>query len=125
MVRSILLIASCLLLVASPAFAAKRIDPDAINRATFEKGAKAGGPLEIKLQILLDRAHASPGMIDGRPGNNVKNALRMFEERSNLPADGKLTSQVWDKLLEGTTGDVIIRYQLTDDDLKGPFVDKI
>jgi lipoprotein-anchoring transpeptidase ErfK/SrfK len=125
MVRFTLLIFSCLLFVASPASAAKRIDPDAINKATFEKGAEARGPIEVKLQILLDRAHASPGMIDGRPGNNVKNALRMVEERSNLPADGKLTSQVWDKLLEGATEDVIIRYQLTDDDLKGPFVDKI
>jgi lipoprotein-anchoring transpeptidase ErfK/SrfK len=126
MVRFTLLIFSCLLLVASPVFAAKPIDPEAVNKATFEKGGKQDRrALAIKLQILLDRAHDSPGIIDGRGGRNVTNALRMFEKRSNLPANGKLDSQVWDLLQQGTTEDVIIRYELTADDLKGPFVEKI
>jgi lipoprotein-anchoring transpeptidase ErfK/SrfK len=125
MVRFTLFIFSCFLLAASPAFAAKRIAPEAVNKATYGRSVKVRGALAIKLQILLDRAHASPGMIDGRNGNNVKNALRMFEERSNLPADGKLNSQVWDLLQRDTKEDVIIRYELTADDLKGPFVEEI
>ena len=125
MVRFTLFVFSCFLLAASPVFAATRIDPEAVNKATYEKGAKVRGALAIKLQILLDRAHASPGIIDGRDGNNVRNALRMFEERSNLPADGKLSSQVWDLLQQGTTEDVIVRYELTPEDLKGPFVEEI
>lgn len=113
------------LLIASIALAGTRLEPTVVNKATYEQGAKeVSGPLMVKLQILLDRAHASPGFIDGREGDNVRNALRMFEERSNLPVDGKLDSDVW-KLLERGTPDVIVSYELTADDLKGPFVDKI
>src|SRR5262245_34527565 len=125
MVRLTSLILSCFLLAAFPAVAEKPIDPAAVSKATYERGAEVRGALAVKLQILLDRAHASPGMIDGREGNNVKTALRMFEERSNLPADGKLSARVWDLLQQGTTEDVLVRYELTADDLKGPFVEKI
>jgi lipoprotein-anchoring transpeptidase ErfK/SrfK len=125
MVRYILSISSSALLVASTALAASRVDPESVNKATYERGAKeVRGPLAIKLQILLDRAHTSPGMIDGREGQNVKNALRMFEERSNLPIDGKLDPDVWG-LLERGTEDVLVRYELKAEDLKGPFVEKI
>jgi lipoprotein-anchoring transpeptidase ErfK/SrfK len=125
MVRFALIFFPCFLLVASPAFAAKHIDPAAVNKATYEKGAEVRGVLAIKLQILLDRAHASPGIIDGREGKNLRNALRMFEERSALPLDGQLSSQLWDRLRRGTTEDVLVRYELTADDLRGPFVEKI
>jgi lipoprotein-anchoring transpeptidase ErfK/SrfK len=113
------------LLAASAALAETRVDPEAVNKATYEKGAKEGrGPLAIKLQILLDRAHTSPGIIDGREGENVKNALRMFEERSNLPVDGKLDPEVWVMLQRGTE-DVLVRYEIKAEDVKGPFVEKI
>ncbi len=120
-----LLIISLSLFAASMAFAEGNIDPAAVNKATYEEGAKqAQRPLAIKLQILLDRAHNSPGLIDGRQGENVTNALRMFEERSNLPADGKLNSEVWG-LLQRDTADVLVRYELKAQDLEGPFVEKI
>ncbi|HQR90376.1 MAG TPA: hypothetical protein PLH31_14165, partial [Caulobacter sp.] len=41
-------------------------DPEAIKRAM------------TRAQILLDRAHMSPGVIDGRPGTNVTLALEAF-----------------------------------------------
>ena len=111
------------LLGASTTFA-QGLDIEAVNKATYQEGAKARRPLTIKLQILLDRAHASPGIIDGRDGNNIRNALRMFEERSSLPVDGKLDPEVWELLQHGTD-EVIIRYDLTAQDVKGPFVAKI
>lgn len=113
------------LFVASTALAEGRLDPAAVNSATYEEGAKeVRGPLLIKLQILLDRAHTSPGLIDGREGKNITNALRMFEERSNLPVDGKLDSRVWELLQRGTQ-DVLVRYELKAEDLEGPFVEAI
>jgi lipoprotein-anchoring transpeptidase ErfK/SrfK len=125
MVRLILSIFSSALLLASTVLAENRVDPAAVNKATYEDGAKkVRGPLAVKLQILLDRAHASPGIIDGREGVSVKNALRMFEERSNLPVDGKLDSQVWELLQRGTD-DVLVHYELKAEDVDGPFVEKI
>jgi lipoprotein-anchoring transpeptidase ErfK/SrfK len=123
MIRFALLVFPCALSIASAALAESGVDATAVNNGTYEKGAKIRGPLAIKLQILLDRAHASPGIIDGREGKNVKNALRMFEERSNLPADGKLDPQVWELLPHAD--DVLVRYELEAEDLKGPFVEKI
>jgi peptidoglycan hydrolase-like protein with peptidoglycan-binding domain len=32
-------------------------------------------PVVIKLQTLLDRSHFSPGVIDGKPGENLNNAI--------------------------------------------------
>jgi lipoprotein-anchoring transpeptidase ErfK/SrfK len=119
------------MVIASALFAAQtaraggHLDPAAVNQATYKEGArKVQGPLAIKLQILLDRAHTSPGLIDGREGKNVENAIRMFEERSNLPVDGKLDADVWELLQRGTT-DVIVRYELRPQDLDGPFVETI
>jgi lipoprotein-anchoring transpeptidase ErfK/SrfK len=124
MVRLALFILSCALFVASAAFAESRVDLTAVNNATFQNNAKVKGLLAIKLHILLDRAHTRPGIIDGRGGRNVTNALRMFEQRSNLPVDGKLDSKVWDLLQRGTQ-DALVRYELTAEDVKGPFVEKI
>jgi lipoprotein-anchoring transpeptidase ErfK/SrfK len=122
---------AALSLIASAPFAAftalaeGHLDPAAVNQATYEEGArKVQGPLAIKLQILLDHAHTSPGVIDGRQGKNVRDALRMFEEQSNLPVDGKLDSRLWE-LLEHDTTDVIVRYELKPQDLDGPFVETI
>jgi lipoprotein-anchoring transpeptidase ErfK/SrfK len=105
--------------------AAAQLDPATVNNATYAAVAKeVQGPLAVKLQILLDRAHISPGLIDGRQGKNVKNALRVFEQRSNLPVDGKLDADVWELLQKGTT-DVVVRYELKAEDLEGPFVESI
>ena len=108
MVRFALVAYFLTLLGASTTLAQGSLDIEAVNKATFEEGAKIGRPLTIKLQILLDRAHASPGIIDGRDGNNLKNALRMFEERSDMPNDGKLDPKVWDLLQHGTD-EVLVR----------------
>src|SRR5580698_2473202 len=69
---------------------AAELTADAINGA--EPGAKAAlsneklTPLGVRLQVLLDRAHFSPGEIDGTFGENAKKALRAYAEAQQLPA---------------------------------------
>ena len=41
-----------------------------VNDATWRQGTQST-PFLIKLQVLLDRAHASPGQIDAKPGENT------------------------------------------------------
>ena len=51
-------------------------------------------PLTVKVQVLLDRAHFSPGEIDGKFGENVQKALRAIAEEQGLPADKPLTNEI-------------------------------
>jgi lipoprotein-anchoring transpeptidase ErfK/SrfK len=51
-------------------------------------GAAMPNPAIIKLQVILDRAAASPGAIDGFGGDNLRKALMAFEIMSGLEADG-------------------------------------
>jgi len=86
---------------------------------------KAREPFILKLQILLDRARMSPGEIDGRLGRNTEKALAAFERKMGLPEDGKLDADVWQKLTAGQTEPVLQEVQISEDDVKGPFAEKI
>ena len=74
----------------------------------------------LRAQILLDRAHFSPGVIDGQDGENVKNAIAAFERANGLPEDGLLDAQVWAKLT-ADAGPVLTDYVITAQDVAGPF----
>jgi lipoprotein-anchoring transpeptidase ErfK/SrfK len=112
--------------LALPAFAAE-LTPERINSANFTgklPSEDSVSPLAVKLQVLLDRAHFSPGEIDGRFGDNVEKALRAFAESNNLPAGKSLTPEVWSKL-QGASDPVMTDYVLTERDIKGPYIDKL
>jgi len=77
------------------AFAAP-IDADAVNTAAISslpivapaEKPKAPDPAIVHLQVLLDRAGASPGVIDGYFGDNLTKAIAGFEALQGLPVDG-------------------------------------
>ena len=115
-----------LLAMFSEAAAGPRLDPSVINKASYEAGeiSKGVSPFLVKLQILLDRANISPGVIDGRLGKNLKSAIREFEEKSHLPVDGVIDRGVWRLLDRGAEGE-LVPYDITAKDVEGPFAGKI
>jgi len=66
--RDFLIIA--LLMLAPFSAHTAEISPEAVINAQWSP--KADAPLLTKAQILLDRAHFSPGEIDGRAGDSIR-----------------------------------------------------
>jgi lipoprotein-anchoring transpeptidase ErfK/SrfK len=85
-----------------------------------EKPTAAG----VRLQVLLDRAHFSPGEIDGKFGENVKKALRAYEEAQQLPTSDDVNAEVWGKL-SADSRPVTVNYTIVDTDVAGPFLRKL
>ena len=73
-------------------------------------------PAIVRLQVLLDRAGASPGVIDGYDGENVRKAIRTMESLLGLPVDGIPDEDLLRRL--STDADVAIRYTVSADDLE-------
>jgi lipoprotein-anchoring transpeptidase ErfK/SrfK len=76
----------------------------------------------LELQVLLDRAHHSPGEIDGKPGSNTERATRAFQRQRGLDETGAPDEPTWAALGRGASP-VLVEYVLTEEDVAGPFVD--
>lgn len=85
-------------------------------------GPGASGPSVLRVQILLDRAHFSPGEIDGSWGSGTRKAIAAFQEARHLPADGIAGAATW-KALNADTAPVLVEYTIVEADVAGPFVE--
>jgi lipoprotein-anchoring transpeptidase ErfK/SrfK len=114
-------------LTATPLVRAAELGPDAVNSA--EPSGKPLStdkptPIGIRLQVLLDRAHFSPGEIDGKFGENAKKALRAYAEAQQLPSAETLTDDIWKKLIADSQPS-LRNYTIAEKDVAGPFLKKV
>ena len=113
---------------APPASAASSPMGQAINTAAFDPAATdplARRDVLIRVQALLDRAHFSPGVIDGRDGGNLKLAIQAFQKAHDMTADGEVSQALLDALGAADNGPVLVDYTITQADVAGPFMRQI
>ena len=87
-------------------------------------GGDVEGPSVLKLQVLLDRAHFSPGQIDGRWGDNTEAALVAFQQATETGESlGVADSATVRALAEraGSPRQLVTAHVLTEEDVTGPF----
>jgi lipoprotein-anchoring transpeptidase ErfK/SrfK len=105
---------------------ADALEADAINNAAFSTSFKnEPDPTIVRLQVMLDRAGFSPGVIDGFDGDNFRDALAAFARAHGLKEDRPLTRELWSQLTALSPEPAVTRYEITKDDLKGPFLKTI
>ncbi|HEY3119446.1 MAG TPA: L,D-transpeptidase [Vicinamibacteria bacterium] len=105
--------------VASPSSASPAAEPQAppspeppqpSPSAGASPAGKAAGET-LRLQVLLDRAHFSPGEIDGQGGANTRRAQAAYEKSS-----GRTAGLIQD------AAPTLVAYTIAADEVAGPFV---
>ncbi len=100
--------------------------PDTIPDVRGQPQIGHGGASEdvAKIQVLLARAGASPGVIDGRMGDNVNKAISAYREITGETLRTYDKDFIEAKLAE-TGGEVFTTYEITSVDVAGPYVASI
>ena len=101
------------------------LSDDAIENAQSfaPDSGKVIDPAMIRLEVLLDRSHFSPGVIDGLAGDNVRKAIAAYEQANGLAAADD--ASVLQALASQDGGPVLQRYTISDKDVKGPFLKEV
>ncbi len=111
--RSAILLAALAAIL--PGLVHAAVTAEAIEAASYSGGDLPSGQsaLTAKVQVMLDRAGTSPGVIDGVKGGMSRSGIAAFERRSGLPADGVMDAQVWAALLPFAGGAMTMDYTIT------------
>jgi lipoprotein-anchoring transpeptidase ErfK/SrfK len=91
---------------------------DPQNRPDLTDGDAGSGV--VRLEILLDRAHLSPGEIDGQFGDNLRIAVSGYQSARNLEKTGSADQATWQSL-NADTALALVPYTISSDDVMGPF----
>ena len=103
-------------LASGPGLAA--VTAEDIDTAGYDGGALPDGQsgLTAKVQVLLDRAGISPGIVDGYKGGMSESAIRAFEAREGFEVDGAMDEEVWKALGGPDAGAITTTYEITEED---------
>jgi len=122
---------SAVCLLAMPASAAPKkptathnLTVESVNHAEWRRG-NIPAPLLLRLQVLLDRAHASPGQIDGTRGENTRKAVAAFRQMRALGSGEHVDERLWRAITENDTEPALIMYTIADKDVAGPFIEQV
>ena len=122
------LIAACLLSgPVTGAFASRhyRVAAAVHHRApAAQKQTPAINQQVLQAEVLLDRAGFSPGVIDGRDGDNFAKALHAFQQVNGLQV-GVLDQATLERLGQVDGGPVVGEYTIQPQDVTGPFASNI
>jgi len=91
---------------------------DPATRPVVAPGSAGSGVL--RAEILLSRAHFSCGEIDGHYGQNLRAAIRAFQESRGQPQRGIVDDGTWDAL-NADTAPALVTVAIAPEDVAGPF----
>lgn len=94
--------------------------PSASPSATPASPSASSARSPLRLQVLLDRAHFSPGEIDGAAGGNTARALDAFRRERKLRSRGPVADEDWTPL-ESDGAPTLVEYRLAEKDVGGPY----
>src|SRR5262249_37753504 len=75
----------------------------------------------VRIEVLLDRAHFSPGVIDGFNGENVRKAVSAYQASHNMPVNGQADQKLLQQLAAQDRSPALVSYTIAPDDVRGPF----
>jgi lipoprotein-anchoring transpeptidase ErfK/SrfK len=104
--------------------ATHNVSLESVNNAEW-RGGSLSTPLLVKLQVLLDRAHASPGEIDANRGENTRKAVAAFREMRRLGGGEQIDERLWRALADNDREAALVTYTIIDKDVAGPFIEKV
>lgn len=84
-------------------------------------GPDTKGNAVLRVQVLLDRAHFSPGEIDAAYGSNLQKAIEGYQKANGLTISGTTDAPTW-AALNADTAPILTDYTLLATDVAGPFV---
>src|SRR5438034_6365230 len=97
-----------------PQAAAPPPPPDRGGAAAVPAGEK-----DLRMQVLLDRAHCSVGEIDGNAGSNTSRAVAAYEQQR--VGGAPVVHAAW-HALSTDNAPTLVDYTITAEGVKGPFV---
>lgn len=102
-------------------------EPEIITRPEVAPGVdpsltgKGASDEVARIQVLLDRAGLSPGVIDGHMGDNVNKAISAYRDKTGRALRTYDSDSIEEALAE-TGGDAFSEYTITAVDAAGPYV---
>jgi lipoprotein-anchoring transpeptidase ErfK/SrfK len=103
------------------ATAQSELSPELVNSAVADGVDANSHPAAIlRAQVLLARAHYSPGEIDAASGSTTEKTIAAYQAAHGLDASGKIDAATWTKL-NADTAPILDTYKIAAEDVAGPF----